>query len=170
MNLRFDSSFDESEVYCRHRSGNFWRMRAYLGLACFLFSLSSFACLFSVSVTSVSLPLLMSRRGLFDTNQRLPSPPSKKTTHKIRPKAFSQCDSTKSSDSIQPTYIKLTSDVCLPQLQPPAFLVRAQCPRIAGFMRAQRAQVLLRCGFVGATLLAAFLVTFVLRDWLVAGK
>ena len=61
MNLRFDSSFDESEVYCRHRSGNFWRMRAYLGLACFLFSLSSFACLFSVSVTSVSLPLLMSR-------------------------------------------------------------------------------------------------------------
>ena len=24
----------ESEVYCRRRSGNFWRMRASLGLAC----------------------------------------------------------------------------------------------------------------------------------------
>ena len=24
----------ESEVYCRRRSGNFWRMRAALGLAC----------------------------------------------------------------------------------------------------------------------------------------
>ena len=126
-----------------------------------LFALSTFACRFEVTVTSVSLPPLMSRRGLFNTNQRLPSPPSKKTTHKIRPKAFSQCDSTKSSDSIQPTYIKLTSDVCLPQLQPPAFLVRAQCPRIAGFMRAQRAHFLPR-GFVDATLLAAFLVTLVL--------
>ena len=33
--LKIGEAIDvESEVYCRRRSGNFWRMRAALGLAC----------------------------------------------------------------------------------------------------------------------------------------
>ena len=37
----------------------------------YLFALSACACRFDVTVTSVSLPPFMSRRGLFNTNQRL---------------------------------------------------------------------------------------------------
>ena len=104
----------ESEVYCRRRSGNFWRMRAALGLACaqaatlgsqvvgrpslFYLFVSFCICLVAlkctgilfeepnpereppkrpnwarqeVTVTSVSLPPFVSRRGLSNTNQRL---------------------------------------------------------------------------------------------------
>ena len=99
-------AFDvESEVYCRRRSGNFWRMRASLGLACaqaatlgtqvigrtrnrpplfYFFDLSTCACSFEVTVTSVSLAPCVSHRGLFNTHK-----PSSLSHHLVNTLVFS---------------------------------------------------------------------------------